>query len=91
VTEVCHISAVTHFFSLTGFIPLGVEQPGREADNSPSSSTEDKNLWSHTYTPFLTLCLIMVMEVRKCTNYTLLYHGNVVANTVPYMNQHRKG
>jgi hypothetical protein len=29
---------------------LGVKRPGREADQSPPSSAEDKNSWSYTST-----------------------------------------
>jgi len=29
----------------------GVKQPGREADHSPPSSAEVKNVWSYTSTP----------------------------------------
>jgi hypothetical protein len=30
---------------------LGIKRPGREADYSPLSSAEVKNMWSYTYTP----------------------------------------
>jgi hypothetical protein len=32
-------------------ISLGVKRPGRDADNSPLSSAEVKNVWSYTSTP----------------------------------------
>jgi hypothetical protein len=34
-----------------GALSLGVKRPGREADHSPLSSAEVKNVWSYTSTP----------------------------------------
>jgi hypothetical protein len=34
-----------------GALSLGVKRPGREADQSPPSSAEVKNMWSYTSTP----------------------------------------
>jgi len=34
-----------------GTLPLGAKCPGREADHSPASSAEIKNVWSYTSTP----------------------------------------
>jgi hypothetical protein len=34
-----------------GALSLGVKRPGREADQSPTSSAEVKNAWSYTSTP----------------------------------------
>jgi len=36
---------------ISGALSLGVKRPGREADHSPSSSSEVKNAWSYTSTP----------------------------------------
>jgi hypothetical protein len=36
---------------VTGDLSLGVKRPGREADHSPPSSDEVKNMWSYTSTP----------------------------------------
>jgi hypothetical protein len=38
-----------------GALSLGVKQPGREADHSPQSSDEVKNVWSYTSAPILRL------------------------------------
>jgi hypothetical protein len=40
---------------------MGVKRPEREADHSPPSSTEIKNVWSYTFTPeyaFMAWCLV---------------------------------
>jgi len=34
-----------------GLLPMGVERPGREADHSPPTNAEIKNVWSYTATP----------------------------------------
>jgi len=34
-----------------GALSLGLKLPGREADHSPPSSAEVKNVWSYTSTP----------------------------------------
>jgi hypothetical protein len=39
---------------------LGVKQPGREADHSPSSSAEVKNAWSYTSIPLIRLHGVML-------------------------------
>jgi hypothetical protein len=36
-------------------LSLGVKQPGRAADHSPSSSAEVKNAWNYTSTPPINL------------------------------------
>jgi hypothetical protein len=36
---------------VTGALSLGLRQPGRETDHSPSSTPEVKNVWSYTSTP----------------------------------------
>jgi hypothetical protein len=36
---------------VSGALSLGVKRPGREADHSPPSSAEVKNVWSYTSTP----------------------------------------
>jgi hypothetical protein len=38
-----------------GALSLGLKRPGREADNSPPSSIEVKNVWSYTSTPSIRL------------------------------------
>jgi hypothetical protein len=59
-----------------GALSLGIKRPGREADHSPPSSSEVKNVWSYTSTPpirlhgvvlswaqgqlYLFLCLIFI-------------------------------
>jgi hypothetical protein len=35
----------------TGTLPLGVKRRWREAENSPPSSADVKNVWSYTSTP----------------------------------------
>jgi hypothetical protein len=40
---------------------LGVKMPGREADHSPPSSAEVKNVWSYNSTPpffFMEWCVV---------------------------------
>jgi hypothetical protein len=47
---------------------MGVRRPGREADHSPPSSTENKNAWSYTSTSqyvFMAWCL-----VKRRDNFT---------------------
>jgi hypothetical protein len=54
----------------TGAVFLGVKRPGHEADHSPPSSAEVKNVWSLTSTlqyNFMVSCSI------KSTGATLLY------------------
>ena len=34
-----------------GFLPLGIKQPGREANYSPPSSAKVRNEWSYTSAP----------------------------------------
>jgi hypothetical protein len=43
------ISAPIHWVPRA--LSLGVKQPGHEADHSPPSSVEVKNVWSYTSTP----------------------------------------
>jgi hypothetical protein len=46
---------------ITGSFSLGVKRPGREADHSPPSSAEVKNVWSYTNTPqyaFMAWCSV---------------------------------
>jgi hypothetical protein len=50
-----------HIQWLTGALSLGIKQLGREADHSPLSSAEVKNVWSYTSTPqnvFMAWCLV---------------------------------
>jgi hypothetical protein len=35
-----------HWFWLPGALSLGIKRPGREADHSPPSSAEVKNVWT---------------------------------------------
>jgi hypothetical protein len=54
---------------LPGAVSPFVKQPGREADHSPPSSAEVKNVWSYTSTPqhvFMAWCLV------KHRNYFIL-------------------
>jgi hypothetical protein len=54
-----------------GVLSLEVQQPGREADRSPSSSVEVKNAWMYTSTHpyvFMAWCLI-----KHRDNFTLPY------------------
>jgi hypothetical protein len=44
-----------------GALSLRLKRPGREADHSPPSSAEVKNVWSYTSTPqyvFIAWCLV---------------------------------
>jgi hypothetical protein len=50
-------------------VSLGVKRPGREADHSPPSSAEVKDVWSYTSTPlyaFMAWC-----SVKRSTGTTL--------------------
>jgi hypothetical protein len=47
------------------FFSLGIKRPGREADHSPPSSTEDNNAWSYSSVPqyvFMAWCLFKHRE-----------------------------
>jgi hypothetical protein len=56
-----------------GALPLEVQRPEREADNSPSSSAEDKNAWSYASTP--PICLHgMVLSYKKHTDNFTFYN-----------------
>jgi hypothetical protein len=44
----------SHPMGTRGSFP-GVKRPGREADHSPPSSAEVKNIWSYTSTPPISL------------------------------------
>jgi hypothetical protein len=44
-----------------GALSMGVKRPDREADHSPPSSAESRNVWSYTSTPqyiFMAWCLV---------------------------------
>jgi hypothetical protein len=45
-----------------GALSLGEKQPGHEADHSPQSSAEVKNVWSYTSIP---QCIFMVWYLVK--------------------------
>jgi hypothetical protein len=55
-----------------GFVPLGVEWPGREADHSPPSSPEVKNAWSYTSTPTKRLHGV-VLSKKHGDNFTFTF------------------
>jgi hypothetical protein len=38
-----------------GSLSLGVKRSGREADHSPPSNTEVKNVWCYNFTPLIRL------------------------------------
>jgi len=45
---------------VSGALPLGVKQPGCEADHSPPSIAKVKNVWSYTSTPPISLhCMVL--------------------------------
>jgi hypothetical protein len=49
-----------------GTLSLGVKRADREADNSPPSSAEIKNMWSYTSIPpniFMSWCLVKHMDI----------------------------
>jgi len=51
------------------FSPVpGIKRPGREADHSPPSRTEVKNLWSYISTP-----PIRSSQLKHRDDFTLLY------------------
>jgi hypothetical protein len=59
---------------LLGAVSLGVKLPGREADNSPSSSAEVTNAWSYTSTPqyvFIAWCFVKHSDNFTFTFYTI--------------------
>jgi hypothetical protein len=78
----------------TSALPLGVKLPAREADHSPPSSAEFKNVWSYTSTPpyfFMAWCLVKHRD--NFTFYLYLYcqqyqHGRSAniweANNAPF-------
>jgi hypothetical protein len=41
---------------VSGALSLGVKPPGREADHSPPSNAEVKNVWSYTSIPNTSSC-----------------------------------
>jgi hypothetical protein len=43
-----------------GALSLGVKRPGRDADHSPPSNSEVKNVWSYTSTPPIHLRGVML-------------------------------
>jgi hypothetical protein len=45
---------------------LGVQWPGREADNSPPASAEVKNGWSYTSTPPIRLHGVVLSQALEC-------------------------
>jgi hypothetical protein len=66
--------------------PPGVKRPGREADYSPTPSTEVKNAWSYTSTPpnvFMTWCLINHMGKFTFTFLRMCMHRTSKYNTLP--------
>jgi hypothetical protein len=48
---------------VSGALSLGLQPPGRKADNTPPSSAEVKNAWSYTSTP--TIRLMAWCSVKK--------------------------
>jgi hypothetical protein len=46
---------------------LGVTRPGREADHSPSSSANVKNVWSYTSIPLIRLHGVVLSKERQTT------------------------
>jgi hypothetical protein len=50
---------------IPGSLSLGIKRPEHEADHSPPSSTEVKNVWSYTSTPqyaFMEWCSVKAQE-----------------------------
>jgi hypothetical protein len=63
-----------------GALSLGVKRPGREADHSPPSSAEVKNVWSYTSIPeyvFMAWCL-----VKHRDNFTFYLYYCTIHTTV---------
>jgi hypothetical protein len=55
-----------------GTLSLGVQRPEREADHSPTSSAEVKNVWSYTFIPPIRF-RYMVLSYRKAQGKLYLY------------------
>jgi hypothetical protein len=54
-----------------GAISPGVKRQGREADHSPPSSAEVKNVWSYTFTPPLRLHgVVLSYRTKHRVNFT---------------------
>jgi len=46
-----HVGTYKILFTQPGVLSLGVKRSGRDADHSPLSNSEVKNMWSFTSTP----------------------------------------
>jgi hypothetical protein len=57
-----------------GVLSLGGKRPEREADHSPPSSTEVKNLWSYTFT--LQYTFMVWFSVKAQDNFTFTFRKN---------------
>jgi hypothetical protein len=57
-----------------GALTQGIRRPGREADHSPSSSTEVKNAWSYTSTPSVLLHGVVLVKQRDSVAFYLNLH-----------------
>jgi hypothetical protein len=56
---------------VTGSLPSGVKQAGREADHTPSPSAEVKNEWMYTSSsPYIFMAWCLVKNRRICTFYS---------------------
>jgi hypothetical protein len=55
----------------TRALSLGVKRPGREADHSPPSSDEVKNVWSYTPVPIVRLRSV-VLSWKHRDNFTFI-------------------
>jgi len=67
----------------------GVKRPGLEADHSPPSNAEDKNLWSHTSSlPYVFMAWYLV---KHGDNFTLLlvdlFHAYISLHKITVSNK----
>jgi hypothetical protein len=58
-----------------GVLFLGVKRPGREADCSPLSSAEVKNVWSYTSTPPYVLMAWRLIKHKKMEDIKNIISG----------------
>jgi hypothetical protein len=77
VAPSCVVSSICKIFYaqlpiqwVPGVLALGVKRPGHEADHSPPSSAEVKNVWSYTSAPTISLRGV-VLSYKKGTETTL--------------------
>jgi hypothetical protein len=67
---------------VTGTISLGVKRQGREADHSPQSSAEVKNVWSYTSAPQYTFMAWCLVKHRDKFTFYLYFTPNKVRKDI---------